>query len=163
VSTCQLDEEIILLYSSPDVSNHSPYCANVQTVTHETSQETNKGYPNIFYRTVQYLRMVLRHNPGYNQMESNEFSTEEVERRERNENSGAFSPTHSCDQEMGTSTSERNKHSCTLGMNNVTLRFKQGEFIAIIGILGSGKTALLRLLSGRLTCECRQVRSQLKE
>ncbi|CAB3991959.1 ABC transporter G family member 2, partial [Paramuricea clavata] len=139
-----------------NVSNHSPYCANVQTVTQETSQETTKAYTSIFYRTVQYLRMVLRHNPGYNQMESNEFSTEEVERRGSNENSGAFNPTHSCDKEMGTSISERNKHSCTLGMNNVTLRLKQGEFIAIIGILGSGKTALLRLLSGRLKCECGQ-------
>ncbi|CAB3976649.1 ABC transporter G family member 2, partial [Paramuricea clavata] len=144
VSTCQLDEDIIPL-------------ANVQTLTQETSQETTNGYTNIFYRTIQYLRMALRYNPGCNEMESKEFSTEEVERRERNENSGAFSPTHSCDQEMGTWTSERTKHSCTLGMNNVTLRFKQGEFIAIIGILRSGKTALLRLLSGRLTCECKQM------
>lgn len=168
MSSCKPHEEIALLYSSSNASNHSPNCENVQAVAQENFKErsgdtfandcTTKGCNTIFYRTVQYLHMVLRQNRGYNQKESNKFSTEEVERQEHKGNRGFSSPTHSNDREMGTLTSERNKHSCTLGINSATLSFKEGEFIAITGKHGAGKTTLLRLLSGRLMCGCKQVR-----
>lgn len=66
--------------------------------------------------------------------------------------------------ETGTESMEvkTSRHFHTQGIHNAALRFNQGEFVGIVGNQGAGKTTLLRLLSGRLLCECKQVKGTMK-
>ena len=154
MSSYEFDNEITLLYSSPEVISNFE---NMQTVAQE---DLSSGLSSDRPRDTllgDNTTIGRRLNLGYD-LESNEFSKEELELQQRKENNRFFSPTPGDDQGMKTFTSEKNKHPCTLMTNNATLSFKQGEFIAIIGKRESGKMALLRLLSGRLICGCKQVR-----
>ena len=145
-SVYELGEGLTLLYSSLKDSNHPQSYSNVQeTVEDNVKQDskknedqlsddyTAKGYNTIFYRTVQYLRMVFRqkhHNTAHTK------------------------------QGIDQDTQDKRKAICARGIHNVTLSFKQGEFIAIIGKQRAGKTTLLKILSGRSMCRCNEVSSQ---
>ncbi|PFX30573.1 ABC transporter G family member 2 [Stylophora pistillata] len=139
----------LLRYSSSEVSNHSTNGENLQPVVHEdfneqsTKAEDTFSSNTIFYRTVQYLRLVFLQNHGYEQFESRD------DKRSENEESSGFS-------RSPTQIYPERRTFCTLSIKNATLGFKQGEFIAIVGKHGAGKTTLLSLLSGRLKCGCKQ-------
>ena len=62
-------------------------------------------------------------------------------------------------ESMGLKTS-RKFH--TQSIHNAALRFNQGEFVGLVGNQGAGKTTLLGLLSGRLLCECKQVKGTMR-
>ena len=118
---------------------------------------TAKGYNAIFYRTVQYLRMVFPQKHSYNQMEKNDFHTDQVEPQGRKESYGIAPTKHVSDPDIALTSCNRSREFCARGIHNALLSFKEGEFIAIMGLHGAGKTTLLKLLSGRLTCGCKQV------
>ena len=151
MSVYEPGDTITLLYSSPEDSKHPQSYNDVQETARDNAEEhskrnedqlsddyTAKGYNMIFYRTVQYLRMVFRP-------------------QERNENHRiARHPKHG----IGQDTKDKRKAIyAQKGIHNITLSFKQGEFIAIVGKHGAGKTTLLKILSGRLKCRCNKVSS----
>lgn len=117
---------------------------------------TAKGYNTIFYRTVQYLRMVFWQNHHVEDVEKIDNHVDRLESEERNENHNTAYTKQGIDQD----TQEKRKAICARGIHNVTLSFKQGEFIAIIGKQRAGKTTLLKILSGRSMCRCNEVSSQ---
>ena len=141
----------LLLYSSSQVSNHSPSFENLEPEDFkERSMKEEDTFSNntIFYRTAQYLRLLFLQNHGNEQFKSNAICKDE-------ENSGFSHSTIRNDPERRT---DGKKDSCMLRIKNTTLSFKQGEFIAIVGKHGAGKTKLLSLLSGKLKCGCKQVK-----
>ena len=42
------------------------------------------------------------------------------------------------------------------GLDNISLRIEQGEFVFIVGSSGSGKTTLVRMLLKEIDCKRRQ-------
>ncbi|MAW07775.1 MAG: glycine/betaine ABC transporter [Halobacteriovoraceae bacterium] len=50
--------------------------------------------------------------------------------------------------ENGTKEELLNKYGQTLGINNISLSIKEGEFFVIMGLSGSGKSTLIRHLNG---------------
>lgn len=160
-------EAITLLYSSPEDSKHPQNYDDLQETAQENvkehsrrnegqlSDDTAKGYNTIFYRTVQYLRMVFRQKHREDGAEKIDSHAERVESEEQKENHRIAHPKHDIDQHI----KDKRKDICARGIHNVTLSFKQGEFIAIVGKHGAGKTTLLKILSGRLMCRCNKVSS----
>ena len=147
----------LLLYSSSQVSNHSPSFENLEPEDFkERSMKEEDTFSNntIFYRTAQYLRLLFLQNHGNEQFKSNAIC-KDVKCSENKENSGFSRSTTRNDPERRT---DGKKDSCMLRIKNATLSFKQGEFIAIVGKHGAGKTKLLSLLSGKLKCGCKQVK-----
>ena len=147
----------LLLYSSSQVSNHSPSFENLEPEDFkERSMKEEDTFSNntIFYRTAQYLRLLFLQNHGNEQFKSNAIC-KDVKCSENKENSGFSRSTIRNDPERRT---DGKKDSCMLRIKNATLSFKQGEFIAIVGKHGAGKTKLLSLLSGKLKCGCKQVK-----
>ena len=116
---------------------------------------TAKGYNTIFYRTVQYLRMVFRQKHHVDDVEKIKTHADRVESEERSENYKVSHPKQCIDQDI----KDKRKAIYARGIHSVTLSFKQGEFIAIVGKQGAGKTTLLKILSGRLMCRCNKVSS----
>lgn len=168
MSTCEPGEPLTLLYSSPEVPQHFGIhsCDNLQGTTQENNEErssriegqlsdvcTAKGYNAIFYRTVQYLRLVFPQKRRNNEMKNIDLHADQVEHHERKETSSIADPRQGNDQGI---EDNRNK-LCVRGIRDTTLSFKQGELIAIVGKHGAGKTTLLKILSGRLICWCEQV------
>jgi len=170
VSVYEANEEIALLYSSPEDPKHpQTMCKNdVQETAQDSVEEHSrtsddqlcndysaKGYNTIFYRTVQYLRMVFRRKHNVDDVEKIKTHADRGESEERNENHKVTHLMQGIDQNIR----DKRKAMYALGIHNVTLSFKQGEFIAIVGKEGAGKTTLLKILSGRLMCRCNRVSS----
>ena len=164
----EANEAITILYSSQEDPKH-PQSYNK---LHETAKDhveehskrnedqlsedyTAKGYNTIFYRTVQYLQMVFRQKHHVDDIEKIKTHADRVESQELSENYKISHPKQGIDQDV----MDKRKAIYARGIHNVTLSFKQGEFIAIVGKQGAGKTTLLKILSGRLMCRCNKVSS----
>ncbi len=167
MSTYEPGEPITILYSSPEVFKHSGSCDNLPETAQENIKDhsssnngrlcddyTAKGYNAIFYRTVQYLRLVFgqkRHNDETGSIDPHE---DQVEHQQRRKKSSIVNPGNGNDQDVEIKRNE----FCLRWIHSATLSFKQGEFISIVGKPGAGKTTFLEILSGRLMCGCNQVR-----
>ena len=169
MSVYEADEAMRLLYSSQeDPKRHQSY-NDVQETAKDSAEEhsrrnedqrlsddyTAKGYNTIFYRTVRYLRLVFRLKDYVDDVEKIKTQADRVESEERNENYNISHPKQGIDQDV----KDIRRAIYARGIHNVTLSFKQGELIAIVGKQGAGKTTLLKILSGRLVCRCNKVSS----
>ena len=164
----EADEAITLLYWSPEDPKDQQSYNDVQGTAQHNGEEhsrrnedqlsddyTAKGYNTIFYRTVQYLRMVFRQKHPVDDVENIKNQADKVDSEERNENRKMSHSKQGTDQDI----KDKRKAIYARGIHNVTLSFKQGEYIAIVGKQGAGKTTLLKILSGRLMCRCNKVSS----
>lgn len=126
-----------------------------------------KAYDAIFYGTVQYLRAAFGKNiqrPDDENCHERQFNSNNIPRRKESAvllDDGFKGPVEgeTATESMGVKTS-RNFH--TQSIHNAALRFNQGEFVGLVGNQGAGKTTLLGLLSGRLLCECKQVKGTMR-
>ena len=168
MSVYEADEAITLLYSSQEDPKRPQSYNDVQETAKDHVEEhsrrnedplseeyTAKGYNTIFYRTVQYLRMVFRQKHRVDDVEKIKTHTDRVESEERSEKLKISHPKQRINQDV----MDKRKAFYARGIHNVTLSFKQGEFTAIVGKQGGGKTTLLKILSGRLMCRCNKVSS----
>ena len=133
-----------------------------------------KGYNAIFYRTVQYLRMAFGANSKnhhekrlHDQFDSEKANLYPDVEKGNSENKENMKAVHQVENYLREETDDRDtngeifnksRNFFTHGIHNATLRFKQGELVAVVGKRRAGKTSLLELLSGRLICGCGEVR-----
>jgi len=168
VSVYEANEAITLLYLSQEDPKHPQSYNDVQETAQDNAEEhsrrsedqlsddyTAKGYNTIFYRTVHYLRMGFRQKHNVDDLEKIKAHADRGKSEERNENHKITHLKKSIDQNI----KDKRKAFYARGIHNVTLSFKQGEFIAIVGKQGAGKTTLLKILSGRSMCRCNRVSS----
>ena len=126
-----------------------------------------KAYDAIFYGTVQYLRAAFGKNiqrPDDENCHERQFNSNNIPRRKESavlldDDFKGPDEGETATESMGVKTS-RNFH--TQSIHNAALRFNQGEFVGLVGNQGAGKTTLLGLLSGRLLCECKQVKGTMR-
>ena len=116
---------------------------------------------------MQYLRAAFGKNiqrPDDENCHERQFNSNNIPRRKESAvllDDGFKGPVEgeTATESMGVKTS-RNFH--TQSIHNAALRFNQGEFVGLVGNQGAGKTTLLGLLSGRLLCECKQVKGTMR-
>ena len=116
---------------------------------------------------MQYLRAAFGKNiqrPDDENCHERQFNSNNIPRRKESavlldDGFKGLDEGETATESMGVKTS-RNFH--TQSIHNAALRFNQGEFVGLVGNQGAGKTTLLGLLSGRLLCECKQVKGTMR-
>ena len=168
MSVCEPVEPINLVYSSPDVAEHFHHLDKKQNNTNEQSNMTDehlthqynvKGFNAIFYRTAQYLGMPFKanvQNQGYQKLHDNQFDSKKDEFQKERDDPQIHKETSTV-VPLGHDAWKGSRSLAVI--HNAMLRFNQGELVGIVGKHQAGKTTLLQLLSGRLLCGCKQVRS----
>ena len=116
---------------------------------------------------MQYLRVAFGKNiqrPDDENSHEGQFNSNNIPRRQGSavplDNGFKESDEGETVTESMEAKTSRNFH--TQSIHNAALRFNQGEFVGLVGNQGAGKTTLLRLLSGRLLCECKQVKGTMR-